>query len=203
MVKKFSLTAEWIVLLLASAVILAGLLWSIGIYNSLISLQSNIEGQWTQVEAEYQHRADLIPNLVSTIQGFTDQERVIIRDANTLRAQWETARTREEKIRAAERIDQELDGRNGESILGKIISVADNYPQLKNGENFLALQAELFNTVNKVAEERRIYNDAVIQYNTKISTFPSNIIAILFGFKDQASFANGIIPGTTPQDIPP
>lgn len=167
------LTTTHYVLIGAAVAALLLVLWFVGTYNSLIKLNNGIENQWAQVENQYQRRADLIPNLVNTVKGFAKQELTIFTEVTRLRSQWADASTRSDKIAAANAMD---------SGLSRLLLVAENYPQLKSNENFLALQAQLEGTENRVAVERQRYNDAVLLFNNKIQTVPSVFVAKLFGY---------------------
>lgn len=177
MVKKLS-TSSW-VLIGIGAFLLISVLWFVGAYNSLITLSESVDTAWAQVENQYQRRADLIPNLVSTVKGYAAHEKGLFTKITELRSQWASATTRAGKIKAA----QGLDG-----ALSRLLLVAENYPQLKASENFLALQAQLEGTENRVAVERKRYNDAVRVYNIKIKRIPTNIVANMFGYEKETYF---------------
>jgi LemA protein len=154
--------------------------WFFVTYNGLVSAQEGVDAQWSQVENQYQRRADLIPNLVETVKGIAAQEEKIFIEAMKYRSQWNAATTQEEKIAAAKGMDS-----INSSVL---IRLAENYPQLKSNENFLALQAQLEGTENRIAVERMRYKDKVEIYNTMIRRMPTSIIANMFGFKSKAYF---------------
>lgn len=152
--------------------LLAGLSMK-GIYNELVTQREGITAQWQQVDVAIQRRADLIPNLVETVKGFAKQELQVMQAVTDARAALLAARTPQERIAA----NQELD-----AAIGRLLVVVENYPQLKSNENFLRLQDELAGTENRIAVERRKYNEAVQKYNTTIALFPNNLVASLFGF---------------------
>ena len=161
-------------------VIVLIVLWYIGTYNSLIKLNENVNNKWAQVETQYQRRVDLIPNLVSTVKGAANFEQSTLEDITRLRSQWQASSTVEQKVSTANQI---------ESALSKLLLVAENYPQLTATKNFQSLQDELANTENKVAVERGRYNDAVRDFNARIKTFPSNIVAKNhLGYTDRTYF---------------
>ena len=148
--------------------------------NSLVAERESINGAWSQVDVALQRRADLIPNLVETVKGFAKQEQTVMKSVTDARAALLGARTPQEKIQANSQLD---------SALGRLLVVVENYPNLKSNENFLRLQDELAGTENRIAVERRKYNETVLKYNTDIQLFPNNIAAALFGFqRDDAYF---------------
>lgn len=173
------LTTTHYVLIGVAVLALLLVFWFVGTYNSLIKLNNAVEGQWAQVENQYQRRADLIPNLVSTVKGFAKQELTIFTEVTKLRSQWSDASTRSEKIAAANAMD---------SGLSRLLLVAENYPQLKSNENFLALQAQLEGTENRVAVERQRYNEQVVSFNNKIQTVPSVFVAKMFDYEKKDYF---------------
>ena len=146
----------------------------VGTRNDLVTQKNSIEGAWAQVDVALQRRADLIPNLVETVKGFAKQEREVMQSVADARAALVGARTPAEKIQANSQLD---------SALSRLLVVVENYPQLKSNENFLRLQDELAGTENRIAVERRKYNETVQRYNTTIELFPNNIAAGLFGFQ--------------------
>jgi LemA protein len=146
----------------------------IGVRNDLTVQKNAIDAAFAQVDVVLQRRADLIPNLVETVKGFASQEKEVIASVSNARAALAGARTTQEKITA----NGQLDG-----ALSRLLVVMENYPQLKSDANFLRLQDELAGTENRIAVERRKYNEAVQKYNTSIELFPNNIAASLFGFQ--------------------
>jgi LemA protein len=143
-------------------------------YNDLYAQREAINAQWAQVDVALQRRADLIPNLVETVKGYAKQEKDIMEAVANARAGLLNARTPQEKIEANGRLD---------TALGRLLLVVENYPNLKSNENFLRLQDELAGTENRIAVERRRYNEGVQRYNTNIGLFPSNLFASMFGFQ--------------------
>src|SRR5579884_6585 len=165
-----------VVLLLAALVIGGGLMSS---RNDLVMEREAINGAWSQVDVALQRRNDLIPNLVETVKGFASQEKSVIDSVTQARAAMLGARTPAEKIAA----DAPL-----QAALGRLLVLQENYPNLKSNENFLRLQDELAGTENRIAVERRKYNEAVQKYNTDIALFPKNIAASLFGFQREDAY---------------
>lgn len=162
-----------------AVILLLIVIWYIATYNSLIRLNEQVNNKWAQVETQYQRRVDLIPNLVNTVKGAANFETSTLEEITRLRSQWQTAPTPEQKVATANQI---------EVALSRLLFVAENYPDLKATQNFLALQDELANTENKVAVERGRYNDAVRDFNARIKTFPTNIIARTLGYIDRTYF---------------
>jgi LemA protein len=149
-----------------------------GTYNSLVMLDEGVKAAWAQVENQLQRRYDLIPNYVETVKGFAKQEREVFIKVTEARSKVGGATTVPEKIQA----NNELS-----SMLSRLLVVVERYPQLKSDQNFLRLQDELAGTENRIAVERRRYNETVKTYNIKVRTFPTNILAGIFGF-EKASF---------------
>jgi LemA protein len=147
--------------------------------NQLVAEREAIRGAWSQVDVALQRRSDLIPNLVETVKGFAKQEQTVIKSVTDARAALVGARSPQEKIQA----NSQLDG-----ALGRLLVIVENYPNLKSNENFLRLQDELAGTENRIAVERRKYNDVVKKYNTDIQLFPNNLSASLFGFQREDAY---------------
>jgi len=153
----------------------------VGAKNQMVTKNESVKAAWSQVDIVLQRRADLIPNLVETVKGFAQQEQTVFGDIAKARSALLSAGGQSEKIAA----NQQLDG-----ALGRLLVVVENYPQLRSNENFLRLQDELAGTENRIAVERKRYNDALQDYNTFIGKFPSSIWANMAGFKrNDAYFA--------------
>lgn len=142
--------------------------------NEMVTLNETIKSNWAQVDVVLQRRSDLIPNLVETVKGFAAHEQTVFDDIAKARAALGGARTPEDKIAA----NGQLDG-----ALSRLLVVVENYPQLKSNEQFLRLQDELAGTENRIAVERKRYNDSIQAYNTYIGQFPNNIYASWAGFQ--------------------
>ncbi len=145
----------------------------VGHRNEMVRKRETVNAAWSQVDVVLQRRADLIPNLVQTVKGFATHEEKVFGDIAAARAAMAGAKTPQERIAANGQLD---------SALSRLLVVVENYPQLRSNENFLRLQDELAGTENRIAIERRRYNEAVQDYNTYISLFPNNIVASLSGF---------------------
>lgn len=148
-------------------------------YNRLVTLDEGINGAWAQVENQLQRRSDLIPNLVSTVKGYAKHENEIFTHVADARSALLAAKTTGEKVKAANALD---------SALGRLLAIAENYPQLKANENFIRLQDELAGTENRISVERMRYNETVRLYNTLIKRFPSNIVASMSGYEKKDAY---------------
>src|ERR1700751_4626590 len=145
----------------------------VGRRNEMVRKRETVNAAWSQVDVVLQRRADLIPNLVETVKGYAGQEQKVFGDIAAARSQLLNAKTPSDKIAANGQLD---------SALGRLLVIVENYPQLKSNENFLRLQDELAGTENRIAVERRRYNETVQDYNTYISLFPNNVVASMSGF---------------------
>jgi LemA protein len=168
---------------IAIGVVVLIALFSFGQYvtvrNALVTKNEAVKSAWSQVDIVLQRRADLIPNLVETVKGFALQEQTVFGDIAKARSALLSAGTPEQKIAA----NGQLDG-----ALGRLLVVVENYPQLKSNENFLRLQDELAGTENRIAVERKRYNDALQDYNTYVQMFPNNVFAGWAGFKPNGAY---------------
>lgn len=154
-------------------------LWVLVSYNGLVKSNLSVDSGWAQVESQYQRRLDLIPNLVSSVQGVLKQEKDVFIALAEARQGYAGAKTVNEKVAAASQI---------ETSLGRLLAIVENYPQLKSSEAMQTLMAQLEGTENRVAVERMRFNDSVKAYNVKTKTFPSNLIAKMFGFEERNFF---------------
>jgi LemA protein len=169
----------WTAVVLVGVAALAIGLMYVGRRNQMVVKSQAVEAQWHQVDVDLQRRADLIPNLVETVKGYAAQEQTVFGDIAKARSALLGAQSPSERIAA----NAQLEG-----ALGRLLLIVENYPQLKSNENFLRLQDELAGTENRIAVERRRYNDAVQDYNTYIGLFPNSIFAGWAGFKPNNAY---------------
>ncbi|MBO5733148.1 MAG: LemA family protein [Alistipes sp.] len=176
--------STWIILGVVAVVII----WAVGSYNGLVTKDEKVSEAWANVETVYQRRADLIPNLVNTVKGYAAHEQETLQSVTNARANAtnitidpSTATTEDMKRYMA--AQQEVG-----SALGRLIAIAENYPDLKANQNFLELQKQLEGTENRISTERRKYNETVKSFNASIRRFPTNLIAGMFGFEKRSMF---------------
>ena len=162
--------------------------WGIGCYNTLVMMQENVENAWGQVENQYQRRADLVPNLVSTVKGYAAHEQATLVGVMEARAK-ATQMNIDPTNATAEQLAQ-YQAAQGElsQALGRLMAVAERYPDLKASENFRQLADQLEGTENRIAYARNLFNNCAKEYNAKVRKFPSNIIAGMFGFERKPYF---------------
>jgi LemA protein len=181
----------WIAIGIIVLLLIVGFSSYVGARNQMVTKNETVKAAWSQVDIVLQRRADLIPNLVETVKGFALQEQTVFGDIAKARSRLLSANTPADKIAA----NQQLDG-----ALGRLLVVVENYPQLKSNENFLRLQDELAGTENRIAVERKRYNDALQDYNTFIGLFPNSLWAGMAGFKrNDAYFTASEGSRTTPK----
>jgi LemA protein len=183
-----------ILIIILAVLLLAGLMFGgkyVGIRNDLVTKKESVSAAWSQVDVALQRRADLIPNLVSTVKGFAAHEEKAISDVASARSALMGAKSPQDKIAA----NSQLDG-----ALGRLLVVVENYPNLKADQSFLRLQDELAGTENRIAVERRKYNETVQDYNTNLQLFPNNIVASMSGFnREDAYFKTDPAARTAPK----
>jgi LemA protein len=166
-------------LLIVLAVVVILGLWFWSSYNRLVTANEVVDGQWAQVETQYQRRFDLIPNLVASVQGAMAQETQVFGDLAAARASYAGARTVDEKAAAATQV---------EGAFGRLLAIMENYPQLKSIDTVNTLMAQLEGTENRVSVERSRFNEAVRGFNVMIKRFPTNVISGLLGFSVHSYF---------------
>lgn len=168
---------KWLIGIIVVVLLLG--FWTVGIYNGLVGKDQLVKQSWAQVENQLQRRYDLIPNLVETVKGYAKHEKELFENVAQARSAWASAKTGAEKVNAAGQV---------EGFLGRLIAVAENYPQLRASENFRALQDELAGTENRVAVARMRYNDAVQEYNVAAKSVPTVLFVKMFGFDREKVF---------------
>jgi LemA protein len=172
----------WIALGIVGVLVLA-LLMGFGSYvsarNQMVALDQTVKSKWSEVDVQLERRADLIPNLVETVKGFTKEESTVFGDIANARASMLNAQGPQAKIAANGQLD---------SALGRLLLLTENYPQLRSSDQFMRLQDELAGTENRISVARKRYNDAIQDYNTFILQFPNNIWAGMAGFKENTAY---------------
>ena len=170
------------------AVVAVLILWIVSSYNKLINSDETVGKAWANVESQYQRRADLIPNLVNTVKGYAQHESQTLEDVVAARAKATSIQIDPSNI-TPEQLQQYQQAQNQVgSALGRLLAVAENYPDLKANENFRDLQVQLEGTENRIQKSRSEYNDAVREYNVRVRRFPGNIVASIFGFGTKNPF---------------
>jgi LemA protein len=161
---------------------------SIGMYNGLVKAEEGVDAQWANVENVYQRRADLIPNLVATVKGYADFEQKTLTDVIEARAKATSVQINPQKLdeTSLQKFQGAQEGLS--SALARLMVVVERYPDLKANQNFMDLQTQLEGTENRIAVERRKFNETAQVYNTSIRTFPRSMFAALFGFDKKAYF---------------
>lgn len=161
------------------AIIVVAIVFVIVTYNDLVRLGNNVKNSFAQIDTQMQRRFDLIPNLVETVKGFAAHEKELLENVTASRSGYMNAGSDAEKLAMNNQLT---------SNLRSLFAVAENYPELKSNVNFLQLQDELSEAEDKVAYARQFYNDAVTIYNNKLQMFPGNLVAGLFGFREEMLF---------------
>lgn len=177
--KKAVMKKKVLIVVVALVAILVGFCWTT--YNSLVGLGQGVDAAWANIEAQYQRRADLIPNLVSTVKGYAKHEQETLNQIVDARAKAMSVSGNNAEFAEAQQ--------NVKSAIGRLIAIAESYPDLKASNNFLEFQSQLEGTENRIAVTRKAYNEIVKIYNTKLLTFPSNLIAKMFGFEKRELFS--------------
>src|SRR2546423_7446776 len=173
------MTIPILLLLLLVGMIVVGGFWLMAAYNGLVTLRQGVRNAWAQIDVQLKRRHDLIPNIVNTVKGYAAHEKETFERVINARARATSATSPADVIKA----EGELS-----SALARLLAVSESYPELKANQNFLSLQEELTSTENRVAYARQFYNDSVTRLNTRIQTFPTVVIAGMFGFKEEPFF---------------
>jgi len=177
---------SYIVIIVIAVIVLGAFIWVKNTYNGLVKSEEGVDAAWAQVENVYQRRADLVPNLVATVKGYAAHESETLESVIAARSratQVTVSDLSEENIEKFNKAQGELS-----SALGRLLMITENYPDLKANENFRDLQAQLEGTENRIATERMKFNETARAYNTKVRSFPANIIASMFGFEKKGYF---------------
>ena len=163
-------------------------LWAIGGYNGMVKMDEQVQNSWANVETQYQRRADLIPNLVSTVKGYAKHEQQTLEEVVKARSEATQLKVDAENL-TPEKLAAFQKAQSGvSSALGRLLAVAENYPDLKANQNCLELQSQLEGTENRITVARKDFNDTAKSYNQAIRQFPKNILAGLFGFEKKSYF---------------
>lgn len=186
----------WII---AAAIVVVLLLWGVNGYNSMVAMDETIQGKWSDVETQYQRRSDLIPNLVATVKGYATHEKETLEGVIQARSEATSIKIDPSNITAEQLAEYQKAQSGVASALGKLLAVAEQYPDLKANQNFLELQSQLEGTENRITVARRDYNEVAKEYNTTIRRFPKTILASLFGFEKKAYFEAAEGAETAPQ----
>lgn len=179
---------SWIIIIIIVVIGFLTYSWLTGAYNSMVTLSESVDKQWADVENVYQRRADLIPNLVSTVKGYASHEKETLEGVINARAK-ATSTTIDAGTLTPDKIAAFQQAQDGlSSALSKLMVVVERYPELKANQNFLELQAQLEGTENRISVERRKFNESARSYNTYIKLFPKNMLASMFGFEKKPYF---------------
>ena len=169
-------------------IIVVLVMWAIGGYNGMVKMDEQVQNKWANVETQYQRRADLIPNLVSTVKGYAKHEQQTLEDVVKARSEATQVKVDAENL-TPEKLAAFQKAQSGvSSALGRLLAVAENYPDLKANQNFLELQSQLEGTENRITVARKDFNDAAKSFNQSIRQFPKNILAGMFGFEKKSYF---------------
>lgn len=188
-----------IVLIVVVVAIIGIFVWCKNSYNGMVKSDEEVNAAWSQVENVYQRRYDLIDNLVSTVKGYAEHEQSTLQGVIEARAKANQVKVDPDKLSAEDIARfQEAQGEFGQA-LSRLMVTYENYPELKANQNFLELQAELAGTENRIATERRKFNETARAYNTKIRSFPTNILASMFGFETKGYFEADAQAATAPK----
>ena len=157
-------------------------------YNGMVTKEEAVKSAWSNVETQYQRRADLIPNLVSTVKGYASHEESTLKEVVEARAKATSINLSLDDLSPEKLAEYQKAQSAVSSALGRLIAVSENYPDLKANQNFLELQAQLEGTENRITVARKEFNDATQEYNVSVRKFPANLVAMIFGFDQKAYF---------------
>lgn len=185
--------------LILFAVVVLCSMTSCSTYNNMVSMDEAVKSAWSNVETQYQRRADLIPNLVSTVKGYASHEESTLQSVIDARSKATSVNISLDEL-TPEKIAEFQQAQSAvTSALGRLIAVSENYPDLKANQNFLELQAQLEGTENRITVARKEFNDATQQYNVAVRRFPANLVAMIFGFDQKAYFEADASAATAPK----
>jgi LemA protein len=185
---KGAITGLGCLAIVVIAVLIIGMS-AMGMYNGLVKAEQNVKQSWAQVENVYQRRADLIPNLVSTVKGYASFERETLEAVTASRAQVGSMKITPDTLNNPAEFQKFQQAQAGlTSALSRLMVVVERYPDLKANQNFLDLQSQLEGSENRIAQERKRFNEAAQVYNTKVNQFPARMFAGMFGFKEKNYF---------------
>lgn len=185
----FKNKALWITIAIIVVLFIVGYSWVKGTYNTMVTQDEGVKTAWSQVENQYQRRMDLIPNLVNTVKGYASHEKETLEGVVSARA--EATKTTIDPSNLNEESMKKFQAAQGElsSALSRLMVVLERYPDLKANQNFSELQAQLEGTENRISVERKRFNETAQAYNTYIRSFPTNVLAGMFGFQPKAYFS--------------
>jgi len=168
------------ILIVIGVLFVVGLIWAIVVFNSLVQKRNRVKNGWHQIDVQLKRRVDLIPNLVETVKGYASHEKEVLTRVTEARAVVMKAQGPAEVSKANNMLSD---------TLKSLFAVVENYPELKANQNFLKLQEELTTTENKISFARQFYNDVVMDFNNRVQMFPSNLVAMVFSFKEAEFYA--------------
>lgn len=168
-------------------------------YNGFVNKEERVKTAWSNVETQYQRRADLIPNLVNTVKGYASHETQTLNEVTEARARATSINLSADDLTPERLAEFQQAQSQVRSALGRLIAVSESYPDLKANQNFLELQAQLEGTENRIAVARKDFNETVQQYNISVRRFPGNLVAKLFGFEQKPNFSASEGAETAPQ----
>ena len=185
--------------IILAAVVAMFSLSSCGTYNGMVEQEEAVKSAWSNVETQYQRRADLIPNLVSTVKGYASDEESTLTAVVYARAKATSINVSLDELNEQTIAEYQKAQSAVSSALGRLIAVSENYPDLKANQNFLELQAQLEGTENRITVARKEFNDATQSYNTAVRRFPANLVAMIFGFDQKPYFSADESVATAPK----
>src|SRR5205809_4237977 len=195
------MTRGLLIALVAVVIFVVGVLaWAVSVNNQLVVAEQNVNEKWAQVQNVYQRRADLVPNLVETVKGFAAQERTVLEEVTRARASASSIQLTPQALtdpKALERFKAAQNQLSG--ALSRLLVTVERYPDLKSNANFLALQTQLEGTENRITVERRRFNEAVRDYNTRLRLFPGSVVASMAGYAPKAFFEATLDAATAPK----